>query len=153
MGTAAYMSPEQAIGAPVDHRSDLFSLGVLLYEAATGRPPFAGATWLETLDRIRHHEPEPPSRLNADVSGDLDRVIGTCLAKAPSRRYQSAGELLSDLRLLARQSDPPVVRAPDRPAHNLAADLTSFVGRRAEVDHLVGLLGDARLVTLTGWRR
>jgi hypothetical protein len=45
------------------------------------------------------------------------------------------------------------VRAPDRPAHNLAADLTSFVGRRAEVDHLVGLLGDARLVTLTGWRR
>jgi non-specific serine/threonine protein kinase len=151
VGTVAYMSPEQSIGAAVDHRSDLFSLGVLLYEAATGRLPFVGTTALDTMDRIRHHEPEPVTSLNKNLPGELDRIIRTCLAKEPARRYQSAGELLTDLRILERRGERALTAvAGNRPAHNLPADLTTFVGRRKEAEHLVDLLGSARLVTLTG---
>ena len=81
MGTAAYMSPEQSIGAVVDHRSDLFSLGVLLYEAVTGRMPFKGTTAFDTLDRIRHAEPESIRTLNPQIPDELDHIIRKCLAR------------------------------------------------------------------------
>jgi len=151
MGTAAYMSPEQSTGGMVDHRTDLFSLGVLLYETATGRLPFAGATRSEMMDRLRNSEPEAIATLNGDVPQEFDRIVRRCLAKEPGRRYQSAGELLTDLRILERHSDPgDGALVASRPAHNLPADLTTFVGRRQEVEHLVGLLESARLITLTG---
>jgi hypothetical protein len=74
-----------------------------------------------------------------------------CSAKEPAGRYQSAGELLTDLRILERRSDStPAVFVGDRPNHNLPADLTTFIGRRTEVEHLVELLASARLVTLAG---
>ena len=106
MGTAAYMSPEQSIGARVDHRTDVFSLGVLLYEAATGRLPFGGATAFEMMDRLRHSEPASLTSADRPVPEELNRIVRKCLAKEPAGRYQSAGALLTDLRILERHSDP-----------------------------------------------
>ena len=98
MGTVPYMSPEQALGRDLDHRSDLFSLGVLLYEMTTGVSPFAGANSTETLDRILHLQPEAISRFNPEAPGELERIVGKCLEKDRERRYSSARELLADLK-------------------------------------------------------
>ncbi|HEV8132162.1 MAG TPA: protein kinase [Acidobacteriota bacterium] len=106
MGTLPYMSPEQALGREMDHRSDLFSLGVVLYEMATGRLAFAGASASETLDRILHAQPGAMARLNSEVPAELERVVRKCLEKDRERRYQSARELLVDLKNLKRDSDP-----------------------------------------------
>jgi serine/threonine protein kinase len=97
MGTVPYMSPEQVLGRVVDHRTDLFSLGVLLYELATGHPPFAADSAGETLDRILHAEPAAISRFSHEVPAELERLVGKCLEKDRERRYTSARELLKDL--------------------------------------------------------
>ncbi len=102
MGTVPYMSPEQAFGRDVDHRSDLFSLGAMLYEMGTGRSPFAGASATETLDRILHAQPEAMACFNTEVPAELERVVRKCLEKDREGRYSSAGELLVDLKNLKR---------------------------------------------------
>ena len=102
IGTASYMSPEQAEGRPVDHRSDIFSLGILLYEMATGTRPFKGASAMSILSAIIKDVPAPAADVNPGVAPELDRVIRRCLAKDPVRRYQSAVDLRNDLEDLAQ---------------------------------------------------
>ena len=103
LGTPRYMSPEQALGKAVDHRSDLFSLGSVIYFLLTGRPPFAGANLGEVLDNVVHKQPDAIARFNYDVPPELERITLKLLAKQVDRRYQSARDLLVDLKnLLAR---------------------------------------------------
>jgi len=97
LGTASYLSPEQAQGQPVDGRSDIYSLGCVLYEMVTGRPPFLGDSPVAVASKQVLEQPTPPSRLNSDVTADLDAVILRALAKNPANRYQSAEEMRSDL--------------------------------------------------------
>jgi serine/threonine protein kinase/tetratricopeptide (TPR) repeat protein len=102
LGTLAYMSPEQVLGRDVDARSDLFSLGVVLYELVTSRLPFDGVTTGDQMDRIVHAAPDPmPHAMDATTS-ELYRIIGKCLEKDRERRYQSARELCVDLKNLQR---------------------------------------------------
>ena len=97
LGTASYLSPEQAQGQPVDARSDLYSLGCVAFEMVTGRPPFIGDSPVTVASKQVLEQPVPPSRLNPDVTPDLDAVILRALAKNPANRYQSAEELRADL--------------------------------------------------------
>ncbi len=109
MGTAPYMSPEQALGQEVDHRSDIFSLGVLTYEMTAGCRPFTGANATEIIDRILHGQPEPIVQYNEHAPAELERIVNRCLEKERERRYQSAGELLQDLRKLRREFESGAV--------------------------------------------
>jgi serine/threonine protein kinase/predicted Zn-dependent protease len=97
IGTPEYMSPEQVEGRDIDQRSDLYSLGVILYEMVTGRPPFTGDTPLSVAHKHKYEAPEDPKKLNTQVSDDLARVILKCLAKDSNKRFQSAAELGTEL--------------------------------------------------------
>jgi serine/threonine-protein kinase len=97
VGTPAYLSPEQVLTQPADYRSDIFALGVLLYELASGTNPFVGRNVTATLARIVDHEPRPLSELQPNSVPDLDRVIATCLRKDPAQRYRATQELVDDL--------------------------------------------------------
>jgi serine/threonine protein kinase/Flp pilus assembly protein TadD len=105
MGTVAYMSPEQALGRDLDARSDLFSFGALLYEMATGAPPFVGTTSAAIFDGILHVTPELASKTNTRLPAQLDLTIFKALEKDPDFRYQTASELKTDLRRLKRSLD------------------------------------------------
>jgi tetratricopeptide (TPR) repeat protein len=105
VGTVAYMSPEQAQGLPVDHRSDIFSLGILLYEMATGERPFRGSTNLSVLSAILKDTPRPVTELRAEVPRALARLIQRALEKRPEDRYQSTDDLRRDLEDLKRDLD------------------------------------------------
>ncbi len=105
VGTVAYMSPEQAQGLPVDNRSDIFTLGILLYEMATGERPFRGGTNLSVLSSILKDTPRPVSELRDDVPRPLARMIERALEKRPEDRYQSATDLRRDLEDLKRDVD------------------------------------------------
>jgi serine/threonine protein kinase len=100
LGTIHYMSPEQVLGFEVDHRTDIFSLGVVLYEMATGRRPFTGATGTQTMDRILHADPEAILSINGKAPPELQRIASKCLEKDRARRYQSSRDLVADLRSL-----------------------------------------------------
>ena len=102
IGTAQYLSPEQAKGAPVDQTSDLYSVGVVLYELLTGVVPFSGDTPVEIAMKHLSTVPEPPSAKRADVPRELDMVVLRALAKDPADRYHSAEEMDADLRRISR---------------------------------------------------
>ena len=107
-GTAAYMSPEQASGGKLDARSDVFSFGIVLYEALAGRRPFSGKTTLDLLQNIVHGTPPP---LGDDIPGPLKLIVERALAKGALERYQSMHEMVGALRRLVRQ---PVQPAPPK---------------------------------------
>ena len=102
VGTAQYLSPEQARGGEVDPRSDLYSLGVVLYELLTGKTPFDGDTPVEIAMKHLSNAPKPPSKLRPEVPPQLDKVVLRALAKNPDERYQSADEMEADLERVAR---------------------------------------------------
>jgi len=114
VGTPLYLSPEQALGNQIDARSDLFSLGGLLYECIAGKPPFFGKSTADICAKVLRDDPPPPSSLNHDVPKDLDRVTLKCLAKEPDARYQTADH---------------VVAALERIQSNLQSDATKTVTR------------------------
>jgi serine/threonine protein kinase/Tol biopolymer transport system component len=134
LGTVAYMSPEQARGEPLDARSDLFSLGVVLYEMATGQHPFAGATAALVFDKILNHQPVAPLTLNAQLPLEFEIILDKTLEKDRELRCQSAAELRADLRRLQRKADS------DRTAHRASGPVAAQTSD-SETGHLVESTG------------
>lgn len=103
IGTYVYMSPEQLQGADTDHRSDIFSLGIILFEMATGRRPFGGKSTAEMISSLLRDEPPSALSLRSQLPRHLDRILSHCLAKEPSRRFQSALDLHNQLKSLREE--------------------------------------------------
>ncbi|HYN06241.1 MAG TPA: protein kinase [Vicinamibacterales bacterium] len=121
MGTPAYMSPEQVTGRDVDHRTDIFSLGILLYETASGRRPFEGSTSIELASAILRDTPRPLSDVRSDVPADLARLIERCLEKDPRRRVQTARDVGNELGEIGRLATPTGAARPIAIDHSSAA--------------------------------
>jgi Tol biopolymer transport system component len=116
LGTTAYMSPEQTEGRPLDGRSDVFSLGVVLYEMATGRRPFAGETAARLISSILRDDPASLGDRRPELPGDLDRVLRRCLEKDPERRFQTAQDVGNELQALAEEVRSGTTTSSVRPA-------------------------------------
>ena len=113
MGTPAYMSPEQLAGRPVDHRTDIFSLGILLYQMSSGQRPFEGATSIELASAILRDTPPPLGNVRPDMPGALTRLVQRCLEKDRERRVQTARDVTSELHDIARRPSPDTTRGSD----------------------------------------
>jgi len=116
LGTVSYMSPEQAQGRPLDHRTDIFSLGLVLYEALTGTRPFSGKSAVETLNAIINEEPVPASQRNPKVPPDAVQILEKALAKDPAERYQHSADFALDLRRAKRVAESGISQARAQPA-------------------------------------
>ena len=175
LGTVSYMSPEQARGAHVDARSDIFALGIVIYEMLTGQPPFRGDTATDVIAEIIQSDPESPSQINPNVPADLSEIVMRAIQKEPSRRFQSANDLLARLRrtLKRLEFDHELKRTAISSGRNRTSTSSSgelllddigveaksylphllpMIGRDTEISQLTKLLlaRDTRLVTLTG---
>src|SRR5688572_22602343 len=135
VGTVAYMSPEQAEGKPVDHRTDIFSLGILLYEMATGQRPFQGDTSMSVLSAVLKDQPRPVTELNPSLPSAFSRILKTCLRKDPDRRFQSAKDVRNELETLREELDSgelnrPMIAATTAPSRRwpVIAALVAGVG-------------------------
>ena len=156
VGTAAYMSPEQTRGETLDVRSEIFSLGAVLYEAATRARAFSGPSVLSIMHAIAAVDPPPPSKLRPELPREFDLILERALAKEKMRRFSSAAEMADSLRSLRSSitgawSGLPIVYDSDL----IASSLPSFVGREPEMRKLEALLtqaieGTGRVVFITG---
>ncbi|HEY7189184.1 MAG TPA: protein kinase [Vicinamibacterales bacterium] len=139
IGTVGYMSPEQAQGHAVDHRTDVFSFGCVLYEAITGHRAFDGPTSFAILRRIVDEQPAPIAAFNPDALPALQTIVSKCLAKAPADRYQSMSDVAADLRLARLATNP----------HSLAALARRKSARRRSI--IAAALGLALFAAAIGW--
>ena len=123
LGTANYMSPEQAAGRvnEIGPATDIYALGAILYELLTGTPPFRAESWSETILKALHEEPEPPSRRHADVPSELEAICLKCLEKAPERRYATAALLAADVEAFVAGRPVAVAAVDDRERLSRAA--------------------------------
>ena len=138
IGTPEYMSPEQAEGKAVDHRSDLYSLGIVLYQMLTGRVPFAGDTPLAVLHKQVYEAPPPPRALNPEIPAGVEKALFRALAKRPKDRYQSAGEMAAALQAVAAPKTEII--APSRePATIRAEAVAPPAGERRRGFSVLGL--------------
>lgn len=128
MGTPSYMSPEQVKGRAVDGRSDIFSLGVLLYEILTGEKPFPGQSITTVIYKIVNEEPIPPRQLNSAIHPGISDVVMKALAKDPDVRYQSCREMLDDLKSYRTRTSPAVAGNPDATLVSGLPNLTPATG-------------------------
>ncbi|MDQ3175810.1 MAG: tetratricopeptide repeat protein, partial [Acidobacteriota bacterium] len=130
LGTPAYLSPEQAMGLAVDGRGDLFALGVILYEAITGRTPFSGTGFIEIAANVLHVQPPAPSKINPHVPRELDFISLKALEKKPDKRYQSAEELIDDLEAIKEklgEAGQTIIKKPSAPVvTSYSKTLSSF---------------------------
>ena len=133
LGTVPYMAPEQLLGKPVDARSDLFALGVILYELATGRRPFTGETSIDIGHAILRDTPEPLSRVLADLPADFDRIVNRCLQKNPRERSQTALDVSNELRSIRRALERGETAKPVS-AKVVSIAVLPFVNRSASAD-------------------
>jgi serine/threonine protein kinase/tetratricopeptide (TPR) repeat protein len=152
VGTVPYMAPEQIRGEAVDARSDLFALGIILYELAAGRRPFCGATSADVSSAILRDTPEPLATVRPDLPGDLERIVSRCLEKHPRERFQTALDVCNDLRRVspALEHGKPAMR--EKPASQDVASIAvmPFVNRSAsaEDEYFSDGLADELLNTL-----
>jgi predicted ATPase/serine/threonine protein kinase len=151
-GTLEYMSPEQAIGTSLDFRSDQFSLGLVLYEMATGERAFGRNTKAEVLAAVLRDKPKPVASVNPDVPIPLCWVIERCLAKEREKRYSSTRDLARDLAALRDHLSEPASESGEARPSNLPVQRTPFVGREKETAAAKELLlrKAVRLLTITG---
>jgi serine/threonine protein kinase len=145
-GTAAYMSPEQAQGGPIDSRSDIFSFGAVLYEMATGRRAFSGSTTISTLAAVLNQEPRPATEIAIEVPREMERIISRCLRKDPARRFQHMDDVKVALQELKEEREAGTLGATRK---------TRRLPRRALFGFGTVALATAAIATVwyvLGWR-
>jgi serine/threonine protein kinase len=161
IGTPMYVSPEQAMGVSVDARSDLFSLGSVLYECLTGRPPFSGGSPVEICAKVIRDDPPPPSSFNAHIPKDLEEINFTLLAKKIETRYQTAAELITvldqalDHLRLQRSSNTVTAKslAANSRQTNPRETLSDIFKRpRVSIGYVVAFIGLLAVITFAVWR-
>lgn len=145
LGTVSYVAPERVRGGKVDHRADLWSLGVMIYEMLTGLKPFDGPNDIAVLHALQTVEPDPVRVLRPETPESLARVVSKALQKDPTLRYQNAEALVADLE--GSGSKYVTVRPTSA---RLPAPLTDIIGREREIEQCLALLSEGRLLTLTG---
>jgi serine/threonine-protein kinase len=150
LGTAPYMSPEQVLGQPAGPASDLFSLGTILYELLTGKHPFAAETAVDTMHRILHETPEPPSRVNRALTAEYDFIIAKALSKDSRRRHASAGDLDVDLETLESALSKAATPAREKVSGPRAIAVLPFknIGGNPDLNYLGIGLADAVITRL-----
>lgn len=140
LGTVAYMSPEQASGMEVDHRSDLFSLGVLMYELLTGVVPFKGVNTASILDAIIHHQPASLASVKKGINPEVERVVNRALEKERDLRYQTASDFRADLKRLQREIDSASLKSGDSASNTEMIEAPALLKRKSVLIVIAALL-------------